>query len=117
MADGRAQRHERAFKIAALERMAAGENVSALSRELVGNRGTRTYLRGEGRSPKLLWKGVWSLFPLFRLPTNPPVDLATALFLPVERCATAGARTLSPAGSSGPAQSAGAWSVCHLRSR
>jgi transposase len=34
MADGRARRFERAFKIAALERMAAGENVSALSREL-----------------------------------------------------------------------------------
>jgi transposase len=34
MADGKARRFERAFKIAALERMAAGENVSALSREL-----------------------------------------------------------------------------------
>ena len=34
MADGRARRFERVFKIAALERMAAGENVSALSREL-----------------------------------------------------------------------------------
>jgi hypothetical protein len=32
MADGRARRCERAFKIEALERMAAGENVSALSR-------------------------------------------------------------------------------------
>jgi transposase-like protein len=34
MADGKARRFERAFKVAALERMAAGENVSALSREL-----------------------------------------------------------------------------------
>ena len=34
MADGRARRFDRAFKLAALARMAAGENVSALSREL-----------------------------------------------------------------------------------
>ena len=30
----KARQYERAFKVAALERMAAGENVSALSREL-----------------------------------------------------------------------------------
>jgi len=34
MADGRARRFDRAFKLAALARMAAGENVSALGREL-----------------------------------------------------------------------------------
>ena len=34
MVHSRARRYERAFKVAALERMAAGENVSALSREL-----------------------------------------------------------------------------------
>ena len=34
MADGKARRFDRAFKLAALARMAAGENVSALSREL-----------------------------------------------------------------------------------
>jgi len=34
MVDGRHRRFDRAFKVAALARMAAGENVSALSREL-----------------------------------------------------------------------------------
>jgi transposase-like protein len=34
MADGRYRRFDRAFKVAALARLAAGENVSALSREL-----------------------------------------------------------------------------------
>ena len=39
MADGRHRRFDRAFKVAALARMAAGENVSALSREFGVRRG------------------------------------------------------------------------------
>ena len=38
MGDGKARRFDRAFKLAALARMAAGENVSALSRELGAQR-------------------------------------------------------------------------------
>jgi transposase len=61
MVHSRARRYERAFKIAALERMAAGENVSALSRELgirrkllyqwrdTVQRGAIEALRGRGR--------------------------------------------------------------------
>ena len=59
MADGRARRFDRAFKVAALERMAAGANVSALSRELgvrrkllyrdTVRRGGVEALRGVGR--------------------------------------------------------------------
>ena len=61
MADGTARRFDRAFKLAALARMAAGENVSALSRELgvrrkllyqwrdTVRRGGAEALRGVGR--------------------------------------------------------------------
>ena len=61
MADGTARRFDRAFKLAALARMAAGENVSALSRELevrrkllyqwrdAVRRGGAEALRGVGR--------------------------------------------------------------------
>jgi len=63
MADGEARRFDRAFKMAALERMAAGANVSALSRELgvrrkllyrwrdTVRRGGVEALRGVGRPP------------------------------------------------------------------
>ena len=61
MTDGKARQYARAFKLAALERMAAGENVSALSRELgirrrllyqwreAVRRGGVEALRGRGR--------------------------------------------------------------------
>lgn len=61
MGSGEARRFDRAFKVAALERMAAGENVSALGRELgvrrkllyrwrdVARRGGVEALRGVGR--------------------------------------------------------------------
>jgi transposase len=63
MGSGEARRFDRAFKVAALERMAAGENVSALGRELgvrrkllyrwrdVARRGGVEALRGVGRPP------------------------------------------------------------------
>ena len=63
MAGKGGRRHDRAFKVAALERMAAGENVSALSRELgvrrkllyqwrdTVRRGGVAALRGVGRPP------------------------------------------------------------------
>jgi transposase-like protein len=63
MAGKGGRRHERAFKVAALERMAAGENVSALGRELgvrrkllyqwrdTVRRGGVEALRGVGRPP------------------------------------------------------------------
>ena len=63
MSDGVARRFDRAFKLAALARMAAGENVSALGRELgvrrkllyrwrdVVRRGGVEALRGVGRPP------------------------------------------------------------------
>jgi transposase-like protein len=63
MAGKGGRRHERAFKVAALARMAAGENVSALSRELgvrrkllyqwrdTVRRGGVEALRGVGRPP------------------------------------------------------------------
>lgn len=63
MAGKQARRFDRAFKVAALERMAAGENVSALGRELgvrrkllyrwreTVRRGGVEALRGVGRPP------------------------------------------------------------------
>jgi transposase len=63
MAGKGGRRHERAFKVAALERMAAGESVGALSRELgvrrkllyqwrdTVRRGGVAALRGVGRPP------------------------------------------------------------------
>ncbi len=63
MAGSGGRRHDRAFKVAALERMAAGANVSALSRELgvrrkllyqwrdTVRRGGVEALRGVGRPP------------------------------------------------------------------
>jgi len=94
MAHGRARRYERAFKVAALERMAAGENVSALSRELgirrkllyqwrdAVQRGGIAALRGRGRP-----RAGGRLVERPPLPAPPGVAVPDALALAQERIA------------------------------
>lgn len=94
MARGRARRYERAFKVAALERMAAGENVSALSRELgirrkllyqwrdAVQRGGIAALRGRGRP-----RAGGQLVERPPLPSPPGVVVPNALALAQERIA------------------------------
>src|SRR5512132_3221639 len=94
MVHGMARRYERAFKVAALERMAAGENVSALSRNLgirrkllyqwrdAVRRGGVEALRGRGRP-----RAGEQLVERRRLPSPPGVALPDALALARERIA------------------------------
>lgn len=94
MVHGRARRYERAFKVAALERMAAGENVSALSRALgirrkllyqwrdTVRRGGIEALRGRGRP-----RAGEQLVERPRLVAPPGVAVPDALALARERIA------------------------------
>ena len=94
MAHGRARRYERAFKVAALERMAAGENVSALSGELgirrkllyqwrdAVQRGGIAALRGRGRP-----RAGEQLVERPPVPSPPGVAVPDALALAQERIA------------------------------
>jgi transposase len=94
MEHGRARRYERAFKVAALERMAAGENVSALSRELgirrkllyqwrdAVQRGGIAALRGRGRP-----RAGEPLVERPPLPSPPGVVVPDALVLAQDRIA------------------------------
>jgi len=94
MVHGRARRYERAFKVAVLERMAAGENVSALSRELgirrkllyqwrdAVRRGGIAALRGRGRP-----RAGGQLVERPPLPAPPGVGVPDALALAQDRIA------------------------------